>query len=420
MKKLKILLTLLAFTGVCSLTVYATVFDREAAAVPAKAEQICFSSIKGTALSITAEELESRLSIAKGTLLGLTMTRLPDAAVAAIYVGDKPVQAYTPLTREEVDTLKIAPCDEAATVEFGFIPNCMAAGKNETLVAVNVLESTNLAPTAESHKLYTQKNVDCMGKITVYDPEGDLVKLEVTQRPEKGMLTFDGFCYTYEPYPDKTGADRFTFICRDKYGNMSKESFVDIEIEQDKDGFRYADMGTNPSHYSAIKLSEKGILTGERVGSSYFFHPSDPVTRGELLVLLLTASGLENKLSPTVNTGLTNDIAIPMYLKPYIALAKQERIILEDGFTTGEVPVRAEAVIMVKRATKLATVEEYPLASSDAAEIPSWAIGSYRTLGAYKMLDLYDNRAQPMKPLTRDTCADLIWQLWKYWDANKK
>ena len=420
-KFLRKLIACVALTGLCSLTVSAAIFDRAAVLSPAKLQKIAFTAVKGSDIALSAGDIEARLGAGEGALTGLTFTQLPDTGQAILLVSGKPAEEYVPLSREQVDKLTIVPAEGASAIQFSLIPNCGKVNGNETNVTVNVLDGYNAAPTAQSGTLYTTEDIAASGRIAAYDPEQDTVSVRVIQGPDKGVVTFDGLGYTYEPFPGESGRDSFTFVCEDQYGNPSEESFVDIRIERAGTGFYYLDMNNNPSHYAAVKLSEKGVLTGDHIGGGYFFSPSKTVTRGELLLLLLAATGKSNNVPPNVNTGLDNDATIPMYLKPYVALGMKEGIILEKAFYPDEIPMRAEAVILVRRASKIPYVKEHTLSVADLAEIPDWALGSYMTLDAYKMLDLYDNnRAKPTAALTRDACADLIWQLWKYNDSVVK
>ena len=85
-------------------------------------------------------------------------------------------------------------------------------------------------------------------------------------------------------------------------------------------------MKSNPSHYAALMLREHGVMTGETLGETNLFYPQNQVGRGEFLVALFSAAGLDESLPHCVNTGLDNDTEIPVWLKPYVAVAIERGI----------------------------------------------------------------------------------------------
>lgn len=57
---------------------------------------------------------------------------------------------------------------------------------------------------------------------------------------------------------------------------------------------------------------------------------------------------MENRLSSCVNCGLQNDSEIPQYMKTYVKLAKDTKIITEKVFYPNQVLTRAEAVVLIE------------------------------------------------------------------------
>lgn len=275
-------------------------------------------------------------------------------------------------------------------------------------------EMMNISPVVYDIDLFTAQNIQVSGMLRMYDKENDTAQIEIITFPEKGEIVFDGFSFTYTPFLNHIGEDQVTVVAVDQAGNRSNVSTLSIMIEKSADTFYYHDMRTNPSHYSAIKLHENGLIQGQQIGEIRLFHPKQNVTRAEFLIHLLSALQLQELVEPTVNTGLQNDGSISMWLKPYITLGKAHGIIKEDQFEPDQMITNAEAVVYVDRAANIKAVRGYDLGLSDTQKIPEWAVQSYLNLGAYRMLDLYDGEARAMEALTRDTAADLIWQLFKY------
>lgn len=130
-------------------------------------------------------------------------------------------------------------------------------------------------------------------------------------------------------------------------------------------------MAGHSQEYAAVMLQEYGILSGEQVGGQTFFYPDRTVTRGDFLVMLMACIGLDQNLPVCVNTGLSNDVQIPLWLKPYVHAALDLGILEEKPFEAQEEITRAEAVVLVSRATGK-QVGSGKLCYTDAEEIPVW------------------------------------------------
>ncbi len=381
-------------------------------------QTVLYGAKKEEAVYFNSADLEFKLGLHEGELVSITVLSLPKAEEGKLTIGKTDVKPNDCITRTQINELAFVPAKDAAKAEFTLLPE--AADSVKTTLSINLYEKDNLAPVIESGKFSTNKNMPIQGTLSVYDPDGDMVMIKILEAPSKGDIQFNGTSFTYEPYLDITGADTMSFVCVDKQGNYSKKGIINFNIEKDRSAFSYADMQNNPSHYSAAKLHEKGILTGEKSGDTYFFYPSEQVTRGKFIIKLIAALGLENRLSSCVNCGLQNDSEIPQYMKAYVKVAKETKIITEKVFYPNQVLTRAEAVVLIDRALDIPDVKNAALSYSDKADIPKWAIQSYMNLSAYKMLDFYDGLMKPTTALQNDHMADLLWQVWKYTDSVRK
>lgn len=384
----------------------------------ANTQTVLYGAKKEEAVYFNSADLEFKLGLQEGELVSITVLSLPKEEEGKLTIGKTDVKKNDCITRTQINELAFVPAKDAAKAEFTLLPE--ATDSVKTTLSINLYEKDNLAPVIESGKFSTNKNMPIQGTLSVYDPEGDMVMIKVLEAPNKGDIQFNGTSFTYEPYLDITGADTLSFVCVDKQGNYSKKGILDFNIEKDRLAFSYADMTNNPSHYSAAKLHEKGVLTGEKSGDAYFFYPSAQVTKGQFIVKLIAALGMENRLSACVNCDLQNDSDIPQYLKTYIKLAKETKIITEKVFYPNQTLTRAEAVVFIDRALNIPNVKNAALSYSDKADIPKWAIQSYMNLNAYKMLDFYDGLMKPTTALQNDHMADLLWQVWKYIDSTRK
>jgi hypothetical protein len=295
-----------------------------------------------------------------------------------------------------------------------FVLGFSQIGSQSSIPASAEADTLNIAPILYDYELETTQNIPVGGTLRFYDQENDAISITVVTPPEKGEVIFDGLSFTYTPFLGESGEDTFSCIAKDAAGNESQPNTVSLTIEESETQFSYADMKQNPSHYSAIKLYENDLIHGETVGSIRLFHPESELTRGDFMLWILSVLEIDDKVKPCVNTGLQNDTDIPLWMKPYVQLAISQNIILEDNWKPDEILTNAEAVLMIDRAAQIKDVRGYLLSVSDTGEIPNWALQSYLNLGAYRMLDCYDGAAHPNDALTRDTAADLVWQLYKY------
>ncbi|MDF2567740.1 MAG: hypothetical protein K0R90_1196 [Oscillospiraceae bacterium] len=414
-KKIKYGIALTVLYIVFCATTYAAIYDWPTFGHVTNVETISLSGVKGQKIEFSCKDLEFKLGLATGSLNGITVTALPGQNDGTLSVDDKTIHAYDNLSRSDIDSMVYVPMTNSSSANFTFIPDCAESIK--TTLAITLSDKKNLAPQIESASFDTIRNVPLNGTLSVYDAEGDKIKINLVSKPAKGEIVFEGASFHYTPFLDTTGTDSFNFVCIDEAGNYSREGNITINIEKDRSSFSYQDMKNSPSHYSAIKLYEKNILTGKKIGANYFFEPQKSVSRGELLVMILATLGLDKPLTACVNTGLENDSKIPLYLKPYVKVGMEQKIITEQSFKPDEVPTRAEAVVMIDRAANIQNVKKQNIGCKDLEEIPIWALQSYMNLSAYKMLDLYDGYSHSRSALTRDVSADLLWQLWKYNDS---
>ena len=366
-------------------------------------------NVTASPYSFSAEELERRLNVPVGSLKGITITRLPGASEGSLRLNGEPIGLYEEISREALERLTFVPEKAVSAVSISILPK--VKDSVQTVVSLRVQAAVSLPIEAASGEYETLSEVPLYGYLSAYNPNGDFLRTILVQRPEKGTVSFDGQSFCYEPFPGSEGTDRFTVALADEAGNRSTEAVQTISIEPKDNQYDYWDLNGSFAYYSAIKLLQNDIFTGETIGSRRYFRPQQAVTRGDFLMLLISACGWENEL-PTAspNTGLANDSQIPSYMRPYISLGIQKGVILEAAFAPNEIPTRAEAVVMADRACRLSGVERANLSWGDISEIPQWSLQSYMNLSAYGLLSFPDNYAHPNDALTRENTADLLWQ----------
>lgn len=266
----------------------------------------------------------------------------------------------------------------------------------------------NASPVAENLELTTFRSVPVSGEFKCMDPEGDEVTYSLVRQPGKGQVVIDGASFTYTPAQGKKGKDTFTYAAVDAAGNVSNEAIVTIQIKKQNTAVTYADMTDDPDAYAATVLAEKGIFVGERVGGEYLFHPEETVTRGEFLVMCMSATGAE--LLDVTRTGFSDDDAIPLWQKPWVTTALTGELIsgscLPDGsivFSPDEPITFAQASVIVNNAVGITDVA---LEDSEAAA-PAWAMQASANLSSCDILPSVKHGVSAA-PVTRADAARIL------------
>ncbi len=283
-----------------------------------------------------------------------------------------------------------------------------------TLVLVLTLTIINVgaigageAPIAENLEISTYRNVSVGGQLKATDPDGDLIKFQITTPSTKGEIELkDNGTFVYTPAEGKRGRDYFGYKAIDENGNLSSEATVIIRIDKQKTKIAYSDMGGNGAYRAAIALAESDIFIGESIGGQYVFSPNDPVTRGEFLTMCLKLTG-GDILSGVITTGFADDSKIPSYMKPYVSTALLTGVIsgYSDGINTavfnGDNYISyPEAAVMLSKALNLTDVS----AKRYGAAAPVWAAQACANLSACRISD-YSDESQ----LTKADCATLLY-----------
>ena len=134
----------------------------------------------------------------------------------------------------------------------------------------------------------------------------------------------------------------------DAEGNTAQPAAITIEIKKNKTGLTYSDMDGDPAHYAAIYLAQKGVMTGETIGSCAFFHPSRAVTRSEFIAM--TAAAADLSVVPTEQTDFADDSGLSAWAKPYISAAAANGLVSGYATVSGVSEIRGEKTITTAEA----------------------------------------------------------------------
>ena len=291
-------------------------------------------------------------------LAGICVTAVPEEGV--LRLGDRVIRRGDVLTAGQLDSLTFSPADPMAdgAASVRYLPVDAEGLQPEAELVISIRGRKNEAPSAEDSKLQTYKNLPNEGLLSVSDPEGDSLTFTLTRPPRRGevILREDG-SFLYTPKKNKVGTDSFVFTAADGAGNVSREATVTIEILRPSDERQYADTISSDCRFEAEWLRSTGVFTGETVNGEFCFSPSESVSRGQFLVMLMEVLELPVDRSAQ-ETGFLDES--PQWLRPYLAAALRSGII--SGYPAqGGVEFRAdravssdEAAAMIRNAMQFA------------------------------------------------------------------
>lgn len=272
------------------------------------------------------------------------------------------------------------------------------------------------APIAQNLEFETCKNVAYYGTLSATDPQGDGVEFQLVEKPARGKveLANDGSGrFVYTPYEDKTGKDSFRFVAVDSQGNSSKPAKVTLRIRKVKTKVNYADMEGQESWNAAIYLAEREVMVGEKIGGAYYFHPDEPVSRGEFLTMAMAALGVE-PIAQTMSTGFGDDSAIPDWSKGYVAAALRAGYVLGTTDASGQIVFApednvtyAEAAVILNRmleVTDVVVTTFYP----DTVAAPAWGFQAAVNLESVGVMAPGGGALALEETVDRGACARML------------
>ncbi len=369
-------------------------------------------TLQNREVKFTPEDFEEVL----GTSLEyITVTSLPEQSMGVLKYAGVDVYENQSVSRKNISLLKFVPSLGAlgsASFEFSADGD---GPENASLCTISLLESVNLAPTAEPESYCAFSGIGLVKTLSVPDPEGDDVSIEITGYPENGILKLSGTGFTYTSSGTFRGKDSFTYRAVDVYGNKSGEVTATISVEKPKSDVRFDDMQGHWGYTSALTLAEMGLMGGELRDGKLLFCPDEPISRGDFLAMAMIAAGLEEKVSLGSRTTFADDAKIPSNIKSYASYAMTSGIIsgyvTESGEavfeSTGSI-TRAEAASMLSKILDTeAAFCEYEFV--DAMSVPSWAKNGFNSLVNLGIINGNPGGTlAPERTLTRAEAAQLL------------
>ncbi len=339
-------------------------------------------------ITFTASDFEKTMGVSH--LDSVTVLTLPDAACGTLYLATTPVMAGQVITRESLSSLRFTPAgreEGTCSFVFGTVSSSQPLAVTCRLHLINSLNFAPTAPAEGEQTMATLCNVPIYGKLTASDPEEDLLHYRITAYPAGGTLRMTDrkegrFCYT--PVEDYVGEDSFRFVAVDCYGNESEEQTVALTVDRSTAAVTYCDMEGSEALLPAMRLAEKGVMIGETIGASAYFHPEKEVTKAEFLAMTLCAAGIAVS-GEGEQTAFADDGDIPAHLRKYVTYATEKRYIEGETvegssyFYPNQTVTYAEAAVMLQNVLGLTVSGSQSVFSEDvtlpvSAQNALWAV----------------------------------------------
>jgi len=368
------------------------------------------SGLIGKDLVFTEDDFCRALNLSRVNYI--TVTSLPDSASGRLLLGTTSVSVGQKISRANLALLVFVPASNKETdSKFSF--SVESRGYDITC-SVYTLKKANTAPSAAhpadaSLDVSVYSGASSCGKLAGYDPDGDKLCFEITKYPQNGLLILSGREsgeYKYYPKSGFLGNDSFSYVVKDKYGNYSASSTVELTVSRSA-SVLYSDMSEHYAASAALELKSVGIMIGK---SDTVFAPDEAVTREELLVMAMKAAGISD-LPSVETTAFSDDSAICAAAKPYVAAAKQLGYVSGTKFEPKAEISRAEAALLIDRIIGGSAIVGSTLSRpvfDDMSDIPSAAWTALSNLHLLGIIDDTDGNIGASGILTRADAAVML------------
>ena len=419
------------FIGVSSSSLYVSAAPADnallspALSVIAEDSSMAMAGLVGSSIEFDKNDFLRALNLSD--IDAIVITQAPPSTEGELRVGNTVISKGQTVSASSLSLLSFVPSTSSAAAQSSFRFRADNSGY-DIACELYMLSSVNSCPTlsyasAVSLNVSTHRNVSLYGNLSCYDPDADEVFVEIVRYPSSGVLQLtDKYSgdYIYTPNANFSGKDSFCYVARDKYGNYSASAEVTLEVSKLKTTVEFDDMKSSPYYNAALTMVEEGIMSGTQVGADTYFYPEREVTRGEFVVMLMHALGIED-VSSSASTPFVDNDEIPVQMRGFVAAAYSlgyvNGSITENGlcFEANKNISRAEAAVILGNVLDVATPTVLPT-FSDSADIPAWAAPSLYSLNAIGVMNRVDGGISPMNAVTRADAAQILSNLMRYVD----
>ena len=268
-------------------------------------------------------------------------------------------------------------------------------------------------PIAQEIKAETYVEIPIEIELQAMDTDNDIVLYQLTEEPRLGTANIQGNILSYSPGA-KVGKDKFSYTVVDAEGNTAQAAQITIEVQKNRAKLTYSDMVSNPAHYAAIYLAEKGIMTGESIGGCSFFRPTQTVTRSEFIAM--AASIAELPIEPTEQTDFADDAGLSPWAKPFVSTAASSGLV--NGYQTagglneirGQNPITlAEASVIINNLLT-ESMDGLQFTLADTHSDMDWARSAISSLDRLDILSPLTTMQSDDSPITRQDACEMLYR----------
>lgn len=268
-------------------------------------------------------------------------------------------------------------------------------------------------PIAQEIKAETYVEIPIEIELQAMDTDNDIVLYQLTEEPGLGTANIQGNILSYSPGA-KAGKDKFSYTVVDAEGNTAQAAQITIEVQKNRAKLTYSDMVSNPAHYAAIYLAEKGIMTGESIGGCSFFRPTQTVTRSEFIAM--AASIAELPIEPTEQTDFADDAGLSPWAKPFVSTAAASGLV--NGYQTtgglneirGQNPITlAEASVVINNLLS-ESMDGLQFTLAETHSDMDWARSAISSLDRLDILSPLTTMQSDDSPITRQDACEMLYR----------
>ena len=368
---------------------------------------VAASAVAGQPVTFTAAWFDTTLG--GGTVKSVTVTQLPPVTEGVLKLGHGEVLVGQSIPRETLSYLTFTPNDGVKNSSFCFVPVLEDEAVGYALTChLSITDTVNCCPTGTKAvtAVSTHASLALSGVLAATDPEGDALCFEICDYPQNGTVLLDSATgsFVYTPNADYHGEDGFTWRVQDANGAFAPEATVNITVRELTMGYTFTDMAADANHTYALRVSEKGLLSGEEMGGKHYFHPKKALTRAAFVAILLDAA--EIHAPEADDTGYSDDRDIPTPMKGAVKYAREQGWLGDaENFRPNDPVTRAEAAEIAAKVLSL-SAPGYHETVADFDAIPVHLADAVYAIyeGGY-ISTLADGTLAPMGELTRGDAA---------------
>ena len=402
--------TLLSVGGVaCSAS-----FGSGARVVAAKVNMIK-TGLSGRQICFSDADFKSALCLTDFD--GIKITEIPSSTDGSLLLDGRRVGVGKIIKREKLGSLCFMPATSSVT-ECSFKFSIDGYAQSEEIKCIlKFTDRVNYEPETDGEVLVkTQSGISVYSTLTGHDPEGDKLSFIVVSYPKEGVLEIlDEECgsFSYTPYGNYTGEDKFTYVVRDEYGNYSQPRQVSVSVYEKMCEVVYTDMQNRSEYNAALAMTAMNVMSGRLVGDDTYFMPDETVSRGEFVAMAMKCVGI--RPDSTLSTSYFDDDSdISPSLKSYVATAQRIGIIngdFRDGglyFSPNEPICGYEAAKIMANILGIGeSVEEKAFGAENIPVSARSEVAAMRTVGIFTDADI----SSASDSVTRASCASYLYRM---------